>query len=128
MDKKEALEFLRQALAEIPRLEELPYDNKDYKLWFDGVEKVVRNVLGNEDIKTLFHTDLLIPVIDHLTPVEVRQSFYVQRLREYGTNIEKIINKYKLLGIEAESSTTIGLPPKAFIAHGGKSEALDKLC
>lgn len=37
------------------------------------------------------------------------------------------MQRYELVGIQSRSTEVVAFP-KAFIAHGGKSVALDKLC
>ena len=127
MDKKEAIELLKQALTEIPNLKELDYDNEYFQLWFDKVKQVISSALGKDDLNTFISTDLPIPVIDSLTPPTVRQNHYIKRLGAYEVNIKKIIQKYELLGFDTKPSTMPEIPPKAFIAHGGDSPALGKL-
>lgn len=126
MDKKEAIEALKQSLIKIPHLKQLNFDNEDFQLWFDKLQ-IVCGVLSTKDVNTFLETGLPILVIDSLTPNAVRQNHYVKRLDAYGVNIKKIIQKYETLGFEAEPATIAGLPPKAFIAHAGDSPALRKL-
>jgi hypothetical protein len=73
---------------------------------------------------------LSVPVIDFRTPKTVRQNYYIERLDAYGVNIEKIIQKYGILGIEAEPASEKLVTedkPKVFIVHRGKSGVLEKL-
>ena len=127
MDKKQAIESLKQALTEIPNLKELDYDNEYFQLWFDKVKQVISSALGKNDLNTFISTDLPIPVIDSLTPPTVRQNHYIKRLGAYEVNIKKIIQKYELLGFDTKPSTMPETPPKAFISHGKESVALNKL-
>ncbi len=135
MDKREAIELLKQALTEIPQLKGLQYDDKKYQLWLDRVQQIISNGLSRDDSKTFISIDLPIPVIDSFTSSTVRQNHYLKRLAQYGVNIEKIIQKYEMLGVE-EKSTVIEVPPEsifrevppqAFISHGKKTAALRKL-
>ncbi|GAG49801.1 unnamed protein product, partial [marine sediment metagenome] len=48
MDKKEAIQFLRAQLGEIPTLAELPYNNDDYPLWRNQIEDVLGNVFDRD--------------------------------------------------------------------------------
>jgi predicted nucleotide-binding protein len=127
MNKAEAIDILRDSLKEIPKLEKLPHNNREYKLWKSKVEEITKNVLGKEDLVTFGNCNLQIPVFDGFTTDAVRQDWYRRRLNEQGVNIEKIIQKYELLGVETKPTVSEAQHPKAFIAHGGKSEALDKL-
>jgi len=126
MDKKKALESLKDALNEIPYLKELRYDYPKYELWRDKVKQIIISGLSQEDYKTFISTNLLVPNINGFTSSETRQNYYLQRLEEYGVNIEKIIQKYEILGLEIRPNAQ-GDIPKAFIAHGGDSPALRKL-
>jgi hypothetical protein len=126
MDKKEAIEFLKQALDEIPHLKELNHDNEDFQLWLNRV-KIVCGVLSTKDVNTFLETGLPIPVVNSLTPPEVYQNLYIKRLGAYELNIKKIIEKYKLLGVETKTYALPETPPKAFIAHEGETQALNSL-
>ena len=112
MDKREAIELLKKEIGKIPRLKELQYDNPKFQLWLDKVEQIIKSGLSQDDFKTFISTNLLVPVIDFLTPPTVRQYHYLKRLVEYRVNIKKIIQKYKMLGIE-EEPTARSKPPIA---------------
>jgi predicted nucleotide-binding protein len=128
MNKKEAIESLKQALTEIKGLN---YNNEEFQLWFDRVQ-IMCGVLGPKDLNTFLKTDLPIPVVNSLTPPEVYQNLHIKLLGAYEVNIKKIIQKYEILGFpEAAGAdfekSTLTESPKAFIAHGGESPALRKL-
>jgi len=130
MDKGKAIQLLKEALSEIPHLKELKYDDPEFQLWRDKVEQIIKSGLSQDDFKTFISTNLPILIFDFLTTSTARQDDYLKRLVEYGVNIEKIIQKYKILGIEEEPASEKPIKeekPKVFIAHGGKSEARDKL-
>lgn len=55
------------------------------------------------------------------------QSDYLNDLKWEERAIKGVLDKYEILGIENVGHQE-GESPKAFIAHGGKSEARDKLC
>jgi predicted nucleotide-binding protein len=124
MDKNKAIELLKQALTEIPHLRELHHDNQEFKLWYDKVRDIIKAALAPDDL-TRFSSNRAIP---YMGSDDIYQEAYLGRLTDYETALNSIIQKYEMLGIEAESATMAELPPKAFIAHGGESEARDKLC
>jgi len=122
MNKKEAIQFLRETLKSIPELARLGPYNYEYQLWHKTVEGVLEGVFGEDsseykDFKNAFL---------HVSTGDSQ--------REYGTDLKmretailSIIKKHEILGIEEKPASMAGSPPKTFIAHGGKSEAREKL-
>jgi predicted nucleotide-binding protein len=125
MDKKEAIEFLKQALDEVPQLRELRHGNQKFTLWYDRVRNIIQAALDKEDLQR-FSSWRAAHVAD-MFPDEVYQEDYLGRLEDYETALQSIIEKYKLLGSDTKPSTVTETPPKAFISHGKKSVALNKL-
>jgi len=135
MDKREAIELLKQALNEIPTLRGLPYDNQKFKLWRNGVGTIIKYGLDEDDYDT-FGSVQPLDFLDDIGIENIEQSLdYPKKLKDYETALKSIIQKYELLGM-GEKPSTIEVPPedvlrvvspKAFIAHGGRSGVLDKL-
>jgi hypothetical protein len=124
MDKSKAIELLRQALTEVPHLKELRHGNQDFKLWLNKVQDIIKAALDPDDL-TKFRSWR---AIHYMGSENDYQNDYLGQLEDYETGLKKILQKYELLGIEIKPAAEVELPPKAFIAHGGKSEARDKLC
>ncbi len=129
MDKIEAIELLKQALSEIPNLRGLHYDNEGYELWVSKIENVIKAGLDQVDYKTFASTHPKggIPIRGAASEDRLH-DYYQEEINAHELAIKKIIQKYELLGIEIKPAAAAGLLPKAFIAHGGRSEARDKLC
>jgi predicted nucleotide-binding protein len=126
MDKKETIQFLKEKLSELYCLETLPYNNDEYPLWHKVIEGVLRKVFGIESPEYREFAGAYSHA-SHLD--EDRQQKYLEELKLRETAILSIIKVQELVGIDTKSPTTVGQQlPKAFIAHGGKSEARDKLC
>ncbi len=129
MDKGKAIELLKKALAEIAHLRELHYDNQEFKLWHDKVRDILKASLESDDlgrfsvgswkIRGIFSDDVY------------QREYLEEHLPRYETALKSIIQKYEILGFETEPATgelaTIADKPKAFIAHGKESIALDKV-
>ena len=113
MDKGKAIQLLKEALSEIPHLKELKYDDPEFQLWRDKVEQIIKSGLSQDDFKTFISTNLPILILDFLTTSTARQDNHLKRLVEYGVNIEKIIQKYKILGIDTKPATTAELEDTA---------------
>jgi len=125
MDKIKAIELLKQALNEIPVLRELQRDNQKFELWQDRIRNIIKAALDSDDLKR-FSFARPIPM-KGLHPNGIYQQYYLDKLTGYETALKSIIDKYEMLGIEEKPVTVTGLPPKAFIAHGGDSPALRNL-
>jgi hypothetical protein len=123
MDKGKALELLKQALTQVPHLKKLRHGNQDFKLWRDKARDIIQ--VAFPDDFTRFSSWRSTPYVGS---DDEFQEAYIGQLTNYETALKSIIQKYELLGIEIKPAAEVELPPKAFIAHGGKSEARDKLC
>jgi len=123
MDKKEAIAFLKKSVSEIPHLVRLPYDNHEYPLWYKTIAGILEGVFGQDSSE--YKDFLLARVYTHRFGHERKE--YLKELKIRETSLLSIINKHELLGFGAKPAATAELPPKAFISHGKKSTALNKL-
>ncbi len=111
MDKKRAIELLRQARSEIPHLRELHYDNQEFKLWRNRVETIIKYGLDEDDynrldsVQSKYFPDEL--EIDHLS----LEEDYLPKLNDYEIVLQSIKQKYEILGIEEMPAKAE--PPKA---------------
>ena len=122
MDKKKAIELLKQALAEIPHLKKLRYGNQKYRLWFSKVRVILEDTFGgnSRECKVFSSSRPQAYIKMSVIPDSFYQDKYTANLTSHETALKSIIQKYKILGM-------VEIPPKAFIAHGGDSPALSKL-
>jgi len=113
MDKTEALNLLGRYLDEGPATRE------EYRLWCYRVEDVLKAAFGKDsDEYQRFDSTFwgLIESWDKMLP-------------RHKVALESILQKYQTLGIPPPPLPTgHEVSPKAFIAHGGKSASLNKLC
>jgi len=127
MDKSKAIELLKQALTDIPRLRIMHYNNQEFKLWCARVETIIAEGLDADDYDRLDFVQSKY-LLDDIVDLSIEQSEdYLKKLKDYETVLKSIIQKYEILGIETKPKAIEKTPPKAFIAHGGRSEARDKL-
>lgn len=96
MNKKEAIEFLKQSLGEIRTLLRLPHDNHDYPLWHKTIEGVLEGVFGQDSgehrgFSGAQHNSFL---------DDSQQEGYLKELKLRETALLAIINKHAILGIE----------------------------
>ncbi len=131
MDKKEAIQFLKQSLSEIPHLAKLPYNNHDYPLWHKVIEGILEEVFGRDssEYQNFYKAQSYVSYLD-----EDYQKTYLAVLKMRETALLSIIQKHEILGIETKQSIEVlpeeifrEVPPKAFISHGKESAALRKL-
>ena len=123
MDKKEAIEFLKKKVREIPNLEKISHKARSVILWRNSIEDVLEAVFGRNstEFQRFYGTRH-----KKLRNKEYTQKDYLNQLRIRERSILSIINKWKIIGFE-EQPLIKSVPPKAFIAHGGRSGKLDKL-
>ena len=127
MESSRLLELLKDALNEVPRLRELPYGNSDYRLWRHKVEDILRAKFGvrSHEFSRFFRSVTGFP----FNSADLNQKEYLRRLQEDETALKSIVWEVEVVGAKAEpEAETPGEAHKAFIAHGGKSAALNKLC
>lgn len=112
MDRSKAIELLREALNEIPRLRELHHerDEQEFELWRDKVQNIIKAALDPDDLKR-FSSRRPVHVRGWFSD-DVYQKDYLDKLTDYETALKSIIQKYEILGVEAKASATTE-PPKA---------------
>jgi predicted nucleotide-binding protein len=127
MDRERALELLKQCLDEIPKLKELHHGNQDFPLWRDKVRDILKAAFDGESDEYKRFDSALKFIREHwMMSEQQRQEEYIRRLSEYETALKSILQKHEILGAETKEAVPRETP-RAFIAHGGKSEALTKL-
>jgi len=100
MDKKKAIELLKQALNEIPSLKELHYDNQEFKLWRSKISDIIKAGLDKDDYNKYTSASPSVILIRGMFPDNRYQQEYVENLTRYETAIKSIIQKYDILGVE----------------------------
>jgi len=105
MDKRKALELLKLALDEITNLREKHYDNQDFELWVSKIKNIIKNGLGEDDYKTFVEGPPRTKLSRDL-PSERLNEHYQREITLRETAVKKVIQKYELLGIEAEPTPT----------------------
>jgi len=131
MTKSEAIDTLKPQLAEIPHLRQLAPGNQKFKLWHDKLSNVIKAALDPDDRRRFSSA---VPIRTDFSwasgnkPAQDRAQ-YLEDLDNYETALKSIIEKYEVLGFEDKPAAgTQPAAPKAFIGHGGKSAALNRLC
>ena len=99
MDKKEAIKYLNEKLAEIPALAKLRYNNYEYPLWIETIRGVVENVFGRESYE---YQKLAERYRISGSFEEVRQNSYKIILKKRATAILSIIQTWETVGLETE--------------------------
>ena len=123
-----AIELLKQASSEIPHLKELRYDNQEFKLWFDKVRDIIQAGLDETDRQRFPSSrKVTITTSGPLPSDDEFQELYLIQLQVCETALQSIIQKYEIVGLKGEPPTAAE-PPKVFVAHGGKSAKLNRLC
>ena len=124
MDKQRAIELLKQKSEEAVHVASLFYENNEYLPWRRNIEDILESAFGVTSTEYKRVADIPGKKIKG-TRVEIQRSYvkYVHRIQQ---EVDSIIQKHELLGIE-EKPAVIAERPKAFIAHGGESPSLNKL-
>jgi predicted nucleotide-binding protein len=127
MDKKKAFKILQQKCEEIPKLKELSFGNQTYILWRDDVRDVIKAAFENGDFYEFYYADhgefgdkkLVESMSDDL-----KLKDYIRNIGNLEKALLTILKKYEALG---NPDANIKESPKVFIAHGGGTEARNKL-
>ncbi len=102
MEKSKAIELLKQALDEVPKLKKLHYNNQYYKLWVFNIENIIKAGLDAGDYERLdFVQSKYFP--DELGIDLSLEDHSLPKLNDYETALKSIIQKYEIPGIETES-------------------------
>jgi hypothetical protein len=133
MDKKKAIELLKQSLSETEHLKQLYPDKQEYELWESKVQDIIKASLDKDDINTFASAWPHYILTGHPSPFAHIERYQEEiNMRELA--IKKIIQKHELIGIEEKTNISIVpeeifqiVPPKAFISHGKESASLRKL-
>jgi len=94
MNKKQAIEFLKEKEKEIPHLLELPSNNLEYPIWRNTIAGVLEEVFGHNSSEYENFSS------KHEQGNMTARNFYIWRLKKRYTDLESIIKKYEILGIE----------------------------
>ena len=124
IDRQKTIELLKQKSKEAVFVASLPYDNNEYLPWHRNIEDILESAFGVTSTEYKRVADVHATIKG--TP-DVIQRIYVRTVHRIQQEVNSIIQKYEILGIETEPAAMAELSPKAFIAHGGQSPILDKL-
>lgn len=128
MDIPEAIELIKKDIAEkIPHLKGLPHKNDEFELWCSKMYDILGAAFGENSREYQGFLSRGVHGVRIYGSEQEFQDDYVRYVENYEQALKEIVQRYELVGIRASSVATTE-PPKAFIAHGGKSIALDKLC
>lgn len=132
MDIKKAIELLKQKSKEAVYVASLLYDNNEYLPWRRNIEDILEETFGINSTEYKRVAEAHIDATKRTR--EVIQRAYVALVHRIQQEIDSIIQKYEILGIETKDVISIApeevfqtVPPKAFISHGKESAALRKL-
>ncbi len=125
MDKKEAIEFLRQCLKETPTIRAL-HDDQKFALWESKVRDILEKYFTEVDLNDFRYTRTTYTLTFSDT-AKAKQDEYTNNVNQLETGLKKIIQRYEILGVEIKPATIAGIQPRAFISHGGESIALTKI-
>lgn len=123
MDKREAIQFLKERLGEIPYLAKLNHDNQDYPLWRNQIEDVLEAIFGR-DLREYQRFAEAHPSRPRTSSTNrsAEKRWYLDELKMCETAILSIIKTHELLGVEdkpvekTQQKDTVKLPIQLFDA------------
>lgn len=129
MEVPQAIELIRKAIAEeIPHLRKLHYKNNEFELWCSKMYDILRAAFGEDSREYKgFLLRGVHSVRIHGSEQDYQNDYIHDDVEAHEQALKEIVQRYELVGIKSGYVATTETP-KAFIAHGGKSVALDKLC
>jgi len=125
MNKEEVLGRLKDALGEAPALLRQRYDSIERDTWYYRVVDILKAGFG-ADSDELKRFEECVPLTTYHGTTDELQRRSNRRLKKRTAALLSIIEKCELLGEEVRNLRVEA--PKAFIAHGGQSVRLRKLC
>ena len=99
MNRTEAIEKLKEALEEIPKLKKLKFDNDEFGEWRRNLATIVKYTLDPEDYGTLTSPKLSTIHLRGEWTDDYYQEDFLKELSGYERDLKSIIQKYEILGI-----------------------------
>jgi len=136
MEIKDVITLLKESLEQLRNDTSVrQFRGSTFHAWKGKVRAILLNGLGNNAMLPLSEFDRAtrnLPMPDNLIlPGGLEEPRFERRFNEELPNVERtmenIIWQLDVFGTPYISSVDEGIRPKAFIAHGPKSQALDKL-
>jgi predicted nucleotide-binding protein len=124
MDRQKVIELLKQKSKEAVYVASLPYTNNEYLPWRRNIEDILESAFGVTSTEYKRVADVH---IETTGTREAIQRAYIALVHTIQQEVDSIIQKYEILGLEVKPATIVELAPKAFISHGKESVALTKL-
>jgi len=125
LDKQRAIELLKQKSKEAVHIASRHYYNNEYIPWRRNIEDILESAFGVTSTEYKRIVDIPSKTLKG-TYAEKRRG-YVRFIHRIQQEVNSIIQKHEVFEVETEPSNLPKTPPKAFIAHGGRSGVLDKL-
>ena len=127
MDKREAIEFLKQYLSDIPQLAKLDLDNEEYPLWYSKIRDIIEAVFGRDssEYQDFVRCDWQAPMRRMRMLEGLHRNDYISNLKRIRVALKGIIQKYETLGIEEKPDKGME-PPKAFVSNNGEKRPFEK--
>lgn len=116
MDRQRAIKLLKQKSKEAVYVASLSYDNNEYRPWRRNIEDILETTFGVTSTEYKRVADV------HKTfkgTREALQRTYVALVHRIQQEVDSIIQKYEILGVE-EEPTAKAEPSKAAQAYGGR--------
>lgn len=136
MEIRKAIELLRQKSNEAVIIASLPYENSEYIPWRRNVEDILEMAFGVDSTEyKRFHNERVVVHSETRSKIVAQKGYetLIQRLQQ---EINSIIQKYEILGIETDSDSEQGLketsisPTKLFDAMNFHTRIIEasRLC
>jgi hypothetical protein len=113
MDKKKAIESLKQALSEIPDLIKKPYNNQDFNLWRRKIGEIIIAGLDKDDYNKFTSAFPSMTLIRGQFPDNRYQQEYDENITRHEIAIKSIIQKYEIV----EPAVVVNTPPKVSVPY-----------
>ncbi len=136
MEIKNIIEALKESLEKLRNDTSVrQFEGGTFKAWKGKVRAILLNSLGNNAMLPLSEFDRAasgLPMLDSIIDPGYQEGMFRRRFEQELPNVEKtlenIIWQLETFGTPYILSKEEVISPKAFIAHGPESQALDKLC
>jgi uncharacterized protein (TIGR02391 family) len=103
INKRKAIELLRQLIDEIPHLRTLKYDNPELKPWVDRVKNILSLAFDDDDYQKFVHAKLRLNML--IMGDEIHRSDYDHNLTTRKTVLQSIIDKHELLETKTQPTS-----------------------
>lgn len=106
MDRQRTIELLKQKSKEAVYVASLPYNNNEHLPWRRNIEDILEMTFGETSTEYKRVKNTSVDIISKATPASIQHG-YVELVHRIQQEVDSIIQKYEMLGLDTDNETNI---------------------